>query len=77
MGKDPRHGYSSGSYFAKRNRTNQRRAEVKKIHFKKWEPDRLYPGNFYGFLIQTHPKHKGIEIYWGKKIYDIWIGYKK
>ncbi len=50
---------------------------MKKIHFKKWEPDRLYPGNFYGFLIQTHPKHKGIEIYWGKKIYDIWIGYKK
>jgi hypothetical protein len=49
----------------------------KKIFFKKYVPNRFDADRFFGVVFYTHPKYKGVEIFFGKSIYEIWTGYKR
>ncbi len=53
------------------------RLKLKKINFKKYGPNKFEPTKFYGIVFHSHPKFKGVEIYFGRRIYEIWTGYKK
>jgi hypothetical protein len=49
----------------------------KKIFFKKYGPNRFDADRFFGIVFHSHPKYKGVEIFFGKSIYEIWIGSKR
>lgn len=47
------------------------------INFKKYGPNRFDADRFFGVVFHTHPKYKGVEIFFGRRIYEIWTGYKR
>lgn len=47
------------------------------IKFRKYGPNRWEPGKFFGFIIEIHPKYKGIDVYIGRYVYVFFKGYKK
>ncbi len=47
------------------------------IHYRKYGPNRMDPSKFFGFIIDWHPKYKGIDIYIGRYVYVFFRGYKR
>jgi|694.fasta_scaffold52467_14 hypothetical protein len=55
----------------------QDRLKKKWINYRKHGPHKYEPNKFFGFVIDVHPKYKGINIYLGRYVYSFWRGYKK
>jgi hypothetical protein len=49
----------------------------KLVNFKKYGPNRFDPDKFFGLVFHLHPKYKGVEIFIGRNVYEIWVGYRR
>lgn len=39
--------------------------------------NRIDPAKLFGIVVERHPKHKGLMLFFGHHMFDFWKGYRK